>query len=206
MTLSKFYQLNSTKLKIAFKFTSIAFSVIAFILLTISYFNNQLPDIPLFIAIIFTSSIGLPLLLIFIIVIITYLKIIYKTKILSKTDSIKNNRIQITDILLHEDTNLTFTNVGKKAVIDNNFEVIYSMNDLSLDIVDLHLKIFVDENDKRVKLLKDQKLLKEDNIILNPYFDLITKTYKTKVFRKFDSSKIEKELLYFVDKIKSQYL
>ena len=59
--MKEFLKINWWKLKFAFKWTSISFTILVLIIFLIGYFKKQVPDIELFLTVIFGASIGMPL-------------------------------------------------------------------------------------------------------------------------------------------------
>jgi hypothetical protein len=59
--MKEFLILNKSKLKFAFGFISLIFTTFVLIIFTIGYFNEQVPDLSLFITVILGAGIGMPL-------------------------------------------------------------------------------------------------------------------------------------------------
>lgn len=59
--MKEFFQLNKTKIVFAFKFTSVLFLALVLIAFGIGYLNGQVPELTLFLTVIFGAGIGMPL-------------------------------------------------------------------------------------------------------------------------------------------------
>jgi hypothetical protein len=119
---NEFIKLNGSKLLFAFKATSIIFLTIAIILLTISFFAGQLPDLVLLTVILLTSGIGLP----FFILIIAYLEWLSKQGIrkraFSKPPFDQLDKIGFNRSFINDKNKWYFTETIKEGII-NDFKI-----------------------------------------------------------------------------------
>ena len=195
-----FLKLNIHKLRFALIATSLIFLSLALILLVISYFNEQLPDPVLLIAIILVAGIGFPIFIIAIAYLEWLLKRRVRRRAFSKSPFDKLSKIGFNKTFINVKSKWFFTEETKEGIV-NNFKIKCDKtreNSKKIQFKAIVEHIQIDKNEfKRL-----EQLFNKYDIIFDS--EGLTKLVDINRPKKFSLQQLESELLKFTELLKSE--
>jgi len=195
--MDSFLENNKQKLGFAFKTTSVIFLTIIFIILIIGYFKNQLPDIWLFLTIIFFAGLLFPIFIIG----LAFINWIHITRIRKRIYGLspfdKLSEIGFSKSFINSENKWYFTEEIKSGQI-HEFEILCD----AIPRVILFTALVDSKKLDRIQFRTLRKRLKQHDIFFN--FEGITKQYQIKHVKGWSIEELKKDLFLFTEILKQE--